>query len=207
MTAKKTASLSFRAAAQRIGCTHKAIGDAVEAGRIPLLPDGKVSAEAVDAWNAGRRAKRGGARRKQIGAPDSNRRKVSTPKGGAAAAGGPPAPAPAAINLAAFAQTLAAGGMFADRASAELARDSYMARLRQLEFEERSGKLIEVDKVKAEIARACSAIRTRLLAIPSEKAPEIARLKSATLVQAALQDAIQRALEGLAVHFGGKVGE
>ena len=55
--------LSFRAAALRVGCTHRAISKAVEAGRIALLPDGTVSAVAVDAWHKHRRTPRGGAHR------------------------------------------------------------------------------------------------------------------------------------------------
>ncbi len=57
------AGLSLRAAARMVGCSPKAIRDAVAAGRIPLLPDGSVSQAAVDGWNAGRRAPRGGAHR------------------------------------------------------------------------------------------------------------------------------------------------
>ena len=57
-------SLSFRAAAARVGCTHRAIGQAARAGRIPLQADGTVRAADVDTWHSGRRTRRGGANRK-----------------------------------------------------------------------------------------------------------------------------------------------
>jgi len=63
-----SAGLSFRAAALRIGCTHRAISVAVRGGRIPLLADGSVLPADVDAWHASRRARRGGANRKVSGA-------------------------------------------------------------------------------------------------------------------------------------------
>jgi hypothetical protein len=55
--------LTFRAAARRVGCTHRAISEAIKHGRIKLQADGTVSPADVDAWHANRRARRGGARR------------------------------------------------------------------------------------------------------------------------------------------------
>jgi hypothetical protein len=55
--------LTFRAAARRVGCTHRAISEAIKHGRIKLQADGTVSPADVDAWHASRRARRGGARR------------------------------------------------------------------------------------------------------------------------------------------------
>ena len=65
--------LSFRAAALRVGCTHRAISKAVEAGRIALLPDGTVAAAAVDDWHKHRRTPRGGAHR-EVSAPKTTTR-------------------------------------------------------------------------------------------------------------------------------------
>jgi hypothetical protein len=55
--------LSNRAAAKLAGCTHKAIGDAKEDGHLSALPDGSVTAEAVQEWMKNRRAPRGGYQR------------------------------------------------------------------------------------------------------------------------------------------------
>jgi hypothetical protein len=205
------AGLSLRAAARRVGCTHKAIRDAVRVGRIAQAPDGSVAPAAVDAWHAGRRAKRGGATRVSGRAAVSNREPAPpTPAGAeavATAAIAPTTPPPGGmpIDPAALAGMLTSMGMFANRASAELARDSYVARIRQLEYEERAGKLLDADMVRTAIAKATSTVRTRLLAIPSERAVAIHRCKSPAEVQDLLRDAITRALESLSDGFAAEV--
>ncbi len=197
MDTSKPAGLTFRAAGQRAGCTHRAIALAVRAGRIPLLSDGKVSASAVDSWNSTRRGKRGGTTRKQT---DTKRAAVSSAEVFTSAA----LNSTGAINLAALAVTLSERGMFTDRAAAELARDSYQARLRQLEFEERSGRLVDVAKVQVAIATACGTVRTRLMAIPAERAAALTRIKRAPEMQAALHEIIVEALSELTITFGGE---
>ena len=181
--AKRTDILDLTAAAARVGIRKPSILEAVARGRLKRRDDNLFDVAAVDAFIASRGTVRGGARRP---------RSAVIP----AAAGEPATP-----KLATLPAKVLAGGIFADRAAAELARDSYMARLRQLEYEEKAGRLVEVAKVKAAIASACAQVRTRLLALPSEKAPLLARLRSAGEVQAALQDAIHEALEELSVSF------
>ena len=47
---------SQRAYARHRGCTHRAVQKAIEAGRIPVLPDGRVDFDAADAaWTANTR--------------------------------------------------------------------------------------------------------------------------------------------------------
>ncbi len=183
--ARRTNILDLTAAAARVGIKKPSVLEAVARGRLKRRADNLFDVAAVDAFIAGRGNVRGGARRGR----DAVRQ-----------ADGNGAPPPA-VTLANLPATVLAGGIYADRAAAELARDSYMARLRQLEFEERSGKLVEVAKVKAAISAACAQVRTRLLALPSEKAPLLARLKTAGEIQAALQDAIHEALEELSASF------
>jgi hypothetical protein len=192
--------LSFRAAARRVGCTHRAISVAVRSGRIALQADGTILPDAVDAWHASRRARRGGSRR-----ADTAREVAATAAvAGQAATPGRAEPLPP-ISMAPILPTLPAsvlaGGIFADRATAELARDSFMARLRQLEYEERSGRLLDADRVREAITAACARVRTRLLAIPAERAVAVARLRTAPEVQNALQAAVTEALEELAISF------
>ena len=203
--------LSFRAAARHAGVTHKAIAGAVKAGRIPLLADGTVSPESVDQWSAGRRARRGGATRRYPGKsprelPATTTQAPPTPKGQivsqSASAAAPRKPPLDGINPDALASVLAGTGMFHDRASAELARDSYAARLRQLEYEEKAGKLLPTDRVVAAIAKATTSCKSRLLAIPAERAPMMHRCKSPAELEDALRDAITEALQDLSISFG-----
>ena len=192
--------LSFRAAAARVGCSHVAIGAAVKNRRIPLLPDGTLAPEAVDHWHANRRARRGGNHRKRAAKlPETTSLPLDQPGGTEQSTD---TVAAVAATLAALPSVVLAGGIYADRAAAELARDSYMARLRQLEYEELAGQLVRVDVVRQAITASCVRVRTRLLAIPSEHAPGIARLKDAAAVQGALQHAIVEALDELCIAFG-----
>jgi hypothetical protein len=62
--------LSFRAAGRRVGCSHRAIAKAVQAGRITQHADGSLPPDGVDAWNRCRRTPRGGAHRAKVCAPD-----------------------------------------------------------------------------------------------------------------------------------------
>ncbi len=62
--------LSFRAAGRRVGCSHRAIAKAVQAGRITQHADGSLPPDGVDAWNRCRRTPRGGAHRAKVSAPD-----------------------------------------------------------------------------------------------------------------------------------------
>ncbi len=191
--------LDLTATAKRIGIKKPSVLEAVDRGRLKRRADGRFDLAAVDAFIASRGHVRGGARRPRTGAK---------PLGSAPAA---PAPATATTaaskppTLAALPPVVLAGGIFADRAAAELARDSYMARLRQLEYEEKAGRLVEVAKVQAAIFEACNSVRTRLLAIPVECAPAIARLKTPTEVQDALTKAVVEALEELSISFASEV--
>ena len=90
------------------------------------------------------------------------------------------------------------GDLFGTRAQAELARDSYMAHIRRLQYDREIGKVVEVDRVAAVVGDALARVRTRLLAIPAERSPQLHRLKSVTELQAALLQAINEALNELA---------
>ena len=182
--------LSLREAAERVGVSNPAIKKARDAGRINRMADGTIDPDSLDKWSATRRAPRGGANRA------SERKKPLTNQ-----SGGQQESERERVAKAALAAVLAPGGRFPDRASAELARDSYQAHLRQLQYEERAGKLLGVEKVNQAIADCCSKVRTALFAIPSERAPAIARLKTAVEVQEALRIAITEALEGLPARF------
>jgi hypothetical protein len=76
-------------------------------------------------------------------------------------------------------------------------KENYLALLNQLEYDERAGAVVAVKDVAGAVGSALAKVRTRLLAIPSEQAPQLARLKTAAEVQDALQTIITNALEEL----------
>lgn len=90
-----------------------------------------------------------------------------------------------------------ASGIYATKADAELAKDTWMARMRQLQYERAAGLVVEVHHVARAVGESVARVRNRLLAIPAERAPEIHRCKTAAQVQDALMTAITEALEEL----------
>ncbi len=187
--------LSDRAAAQLAGVSHTAIAKARHGKRLRLFPDGSVDPAGLDEWQRGRRAPRGGKRRPDATADSKTRTNLGQASLGKAP---PSTDGPIAENAAAaFAATLATGGVFLTRGDAEKARDSYVAHLRQLEYERERGKLIEIEKVGQAWEADFSQIRTRLLAIPAEHAPQLHRCRTVLELQDALMSLVIEALEEL----------
>lgn len=197
--------LSNRAAAKLAGCSHVAIGKAIASGHLPTLPDGSVSPEAVQNWQESRRAPRGGNSRKVTTAkvtklPDEPVTTLPAPKPVLPGTGGAYADLP---DEEAAGVLVLAGGVFATRAEAELHRDSYVARLRQVEYERAAEQVVEVGLVAKEVGAAFAKARTRLLAIPAEQAPRLHRCKTVVELQDALLEVITEALEELTQNGAG----
>lgn len=84
-------------------------------------------------------------------------------------------------------------------AEAVTVKENYLARLRELEYLEKSGAVVDVSEICQAVADEYGSIRNRLLSIPSEIAPRIAILSSAEECRDMLEDEINKALEGLTV--------
>lgn len=80
---------------------------------------------------------------------------------------------------------------------AKTAREVYEAKNAQLEYEERTGKLIRLDAVKATLAVAMATAREALLQIPSRLAPLLAADSDPANVQNVLHAEIHQALAQL----------
>ena len=76
-------------------------------------------------------------------------------------------------------------------------KENYLALLNQLEYDIKSKQVIMAEDVVREVGEEYAKVRTRLLAIPSEQAPRIHRLRTVAEVQSVLQDVISEALEEL----------
>ena len=81
---------------------------------------------------------------------------------------------------------------------AKTAREVYEAKSAQLDFEERSGKLIRVDAVKAALANVFSATRDAMLQIPARLGPQLAAESDPAAAQSLLHAEIHQALQLLA---------
>ncbi|MGY2158606.1 hypothetical protein [Pseudomonas tolaasii] len=80
---------------------------------------------------------------------------------------------------------------------AKRVKENYLALREQLEYDRESRLVVAVEDVTRAVGEEYAKVRTRLLAIPSENAPRIHRLKTVLEVQDAMYGLIVDALEEL----------
>ena len=85
---------------------------------------------------------------------------------------------------------------------AKTAREVYEAKNAQLEYEERTGKLIKVDAVRAAWAAKITGARDALLQIPSRIAPVLAATTDLVEVTALLEAELRQTLAELSAEAG-----
>ncbi len=177
--------LSNRAAAKMVNCSHVAIGKAIATKMLSTLADGSICKADLLKWNEGRRPHRGGIRNQSPGKelPPQGLPCLEVDKND-----------PSSI-IAARIVTKAA--KLLPLAEAIQMKENYNALLKQLEYDKESGLVVMAEDVLKEVGEEYAKVRTRLLAIPSEQAPRIQRLKTVAEVQSVLQDIITEALEEL----------
>jgi phage terminase Nu1 subunit (DNA packaging protein) len=84
-----------------------------------------------------------------------------------------------------------------DYEEARRVKENYLALKAQLEYDRDSGQVVLVEDVTRAVGAEYAKVRTRLLAIPSNLAPQLTRLKSANEMSDAVEKAIVAALEEL----------
>lgn len=87
--------------------------------------------------------------------------------------------------------------VFSSLPDAELHKTSYEAKLKELDYDLKSGRVVLIDDVAAAIGAQYASIRTRLLAMPAETAPQLFNCKTVTEIQDRLHLLIVRILEEL----------
>lgn len=80
---------------------------------------------------------------------------------------------------------------------AKRVKENYLALREQLEYDRESRQVVAVEDVARAVGDEYAKVRSRLLAIPSEHAPRISRLKTVQEVQDVLHGIIVEALEEL----------
>lgn len=93
-------------------------------------------------------------------------------------------------------KTVAVFGSISD---AELHKTSYEAKLKELDYDLKSEQVVLIEDVVSAIGAQFSSIRTRLLAMPAETAPQLFNCKTVAEVQGKLHRLIVRLLEDLSV--------
>lgn len=97
----------------------------------------------------------------------------------------------------ATARILIATGANMNIDEAKRVKENYLALREQLEYDRESRLVVAVEDVTRAVGEEYAKVRTRLLAIPSENAPRIHRLKTVLEVQDAMYGLIVEALEEL----------
>ena len=186
--------ISLREFARRSGCDLKQVRRAVKSGKLKLNLDKSIDPAQLEiTWRRQTRASRKSEGIPKVSSPARvDIKNVSTTMPTPlSAVEGEDSPLAIAEKLIANASELLSYN------DALTLKENYNARLKRLEFDIKSGLVVMAEDVVREVGEEYAKVRTRLLAIPSEQAPRVHRLRTVAEVQSVLQDVISEALEEL----------
>ncbi len=180
--------ISIRSYARQRDVTEGAVRKAVKSGRIPIEVDGTIDpAKANVAWERNT-------------SPAQQRKPEPVPVNPA------PAPTPAKSALPPVRQSpqrptepepgpSAAGAP--NYQISRAVRETYNAKLTRLDYEERTGKLLNAEDVAKDAFALARRVRDRLLNIPSRMASVLASETDSKMIEAMLSQELRIALEEL----------
>lgn len=186
-------TVSRREFARLDGCDESLVRRGIKYGKLPLSADGRIArALAGTGWRMGLSPADRGA--------DPSAEKVRTPARVRTSKPGGSAPVSASVSasdLEASAQRLVDQHGVLTLPDAIRLKETYLGRLRQLEYDLKVGTVVLVADVAKAVGAEYATVRTRLLAIPSNIAPAVMRLRTPTEIEGVIRDRIVEALEGL----------
>jgi len=185
--------ISIREFARREDCDDKLVRRGIQQGRLVTLPDGTIDPALVgSSWRKTNR------RRPPVANAEVRAAEM-------AAQPGPELPQLEAMDAAtaAVVKSLVAESPLLSILDAERLKENYLARLRQLEYDQKSGRVVLVEDVTAAVGKKFADVRSKLDAIPAKVAPKLSRLKTPAQIQDALREEITWALEELTVGDAG----
>lgn len=178
------AGISNREFSRRENCSETLVRKAKIAGNLPSLPDGKLDPALVGtAWRPGANSAHHGSQSAHP-APVANPAVRAEPD--------------ETLEQAAERLTPQLLTQFKTKADAEVVKETYLALLRKLEYDEKSGEVVKVSDVARIVGAQLARVRSKLMAIPSSVAPMAALIKSPEEVRALIERAVAHALEELA---------
>ena len=178
--------IGIRECARRLGVSDTAVHKAIKTGRITIAGRTETSNRPLVAWPQARDdwgANSDATRRTHVGGTGKSQQrikyagdkieKVLPTRAETLAGEEPPAPAPEAAPV--------GGDNLPGRAvqgpslaQSKAVREAYMARLAKLEYEEKSGKLVNAEEVRSRAFRNARRARDALLTMPDRLAPILA---------------------------------
>lgn len=191
-----------------VGTTHRAVQKAIEDGRIAaaLVHDASGKVLGIDPAIADRLWSE-----QTTGSANASTEQLSRAAAKSHAARGNTLSAKGRAALAADAAGAPSGqsedppltgGSATSYAQARAIKEAYEARLKKLEYDEKSGKLIPADKVKADCFKAAVVVKEALLNLPIRIAPELASLTDPFEVERVLRQEIHAVLDLCSREFG-----
>jgi len=180
--------LSIRGYARHRGVSHTAVRKALASGRITASDDGTIDAALADEeWATSTNLSK--PRNSVIGVLKAPRRELVSPR----PVGGPVDEAPSSLP----AGSGGAGRLASSYADSRAARESYLARLAKLEFEERSGKLVDADDVRAQVFALGRRMRDAMVTLPDRLAPVLVGQSDQAVIHKLLTEEILSVLSEL----------
>lgn len=181
--------ISIREFARRDGCSDTLVRKAIKSGHLSAFDDGSLDPDHVGGdW---RKTNRRGAN------PDANQGANVV----AESANRTEEFAPTASDDESAAEVaeriISSSGAPFSLIEAERTKENYLALLKQLEYDIKSGAVVAVEDIARAVGEEYAKVRTRLLAIPAEQAPRLHRLKTVAEVQDVLMGCVVEALEEL----------
>lgn len=188
-----TELIGIREAARRLGVSDTAVHKAIKAGRVEIASRTEKSGRPLVAWpqvQADWHANSDTSHRSHVGSRGSPRREAD-PK--------PAVALPTSGKLEESGAAPPGGGSGPSYAQSRAVREAYQARLAKLEFEERSGKLIDAAEVKARAFRLARGARDALLTMPDRLAPILASSTDVQEVHRLMIEDIERVCKKIAI--------
>jgi len=189
-------ALSYREFARREGCSDTLVRRGVRDGRLPCLAGKKI--DSVWVGTGWRREAVGGVRGANLIANTAN------PKNANIDAVRIEAEGEETLEQAALRLTPDVVTQFATKADAEKVKESYLALLRKLEYDEKSGEVVRISEVSRIVGAEYGRVRSKLMGIAASVAPAAVLLRTPEEVRALIEREVAQALEELA--YDGRSG-
>jgi hypothetical protein len=178
MVSAPVEGISIREFAKRDGCNDKVVRRKIASGHLQTLTDGQLDQALVGT----------GWRKRNADSADKPADIADTP----AVRGAAPSLEEEADRL-----VFVEGRVFDSEAEAKRHKESFLAHLRQLEYDRECGTVVPVEDVVAAVVGEYAKVRNRLLSIPARVAPRVAHLRSPEEIKALIEQEVAQALEEL----------
>lgn len=195
--------ISIREAARRLGVSDTAVHKAIKAGRVTVAGRTPTSDRPLVAWPQAQSdwlANSDTQKRSHVGSKGSPRRAADPEPTVKLATSSRPDEAPAPEAAQVGGDTLPGRAAGPSYAQSRAVREAYQARLAKLEYEQKSGKLVDADEVKIAWFKHIKAAQTRIMGVPAACKTRVPDLP--LVVVATIEAVVREVMEDLANGVG-----